>query len=150
MSNNVSRIDFIFSYWIFSWFLIYYFAQNIKQNKITKIICENMNPMIALIIGLILNIIMILIIILFNPSANLFIFFIIISIIIFCKVIPIYLIKDNKIKIFENTISLIVIFIFYNIYLFMNNENTISLYIKVEESLLNNEFDTPIFNYLNY
>jgi hypothetical protein len=93
--------DFIFSYWIFTWFLFYYFR------------LTDFNPLFALICGLIFNSFQ-LIGYLFYKNYKKALYFIIVNIII--KIIPIILIYNHKIlfKDIYFTFILLIIFIIYS------------------------------------
>jgi hypothetical protein len=103
------RIDYIFSYWIFFWYLLY--------------ICSftKYNPKIAIILGLIENICILLLMLYYNTKHRLvFLFFIMM---ILLKIIPLYSIWNTK-----NSINDIYftgfIFIVYLLWLFINNQNS--------------------------
>jgi len=107
------RIDFIFSYWIFIWYLLY-----IKQ-------LTNINPKFALICGLIENIIIMLLMIIYKTNYKLFIEFIIMFIIL--KIIPLYTITTS-IKLYDIYYT-IGIFIIYLIWMILNKQ-TLNSFIK--------------------
>jgi len=77
------RVDYIFSYWILFWYILF----------ILKII--NYNPKFILIIAIIQNSLGLLYKLLFEPILNSFILAIII---LFTKIIPLYSIVNTKIK----------------------------------------------------
>jgi hypothetical protein len=79
------RTDLVFSYWIYVWFILYVF-------KITSY-----SPKFALILGLVDNIIMLLLMIYFGSKGKTILLFIIIN--TFIKVIPIYYLRNEVIKI---------------------------------------------------
>lgn len=79
--NKIKRIDTIFSYWLFFWFLLYYY-------KFTQY-----NPYFGLFIGLIINIIMFVLFVLNKNYYKAFLFFIVNLCI---KIIPIYLLSKSK------------------------------------------------------
>ena len=99
MNNTfVKRIDSIFSYWLFFWFLLY--------------ICKftTYNPYFSLIVGLIINILMFIIYLYYKNYYKAFLF-VIVNIII--KVIPIYILRKSKIM----KKDIYAFFILYIIYL---------------------------------
>ena len=100
------RSDFVFSYWIFAWFILYYIGL-IKTP-----------PILLLYIGLFGNLIELLYLI-YNKSPRYSIIkFTIIN--TFLKVIPLYIIWNKSITNHEIKITLIVT-IFYFIWLHINN-----------------------------
>ena len=125
------RADYIFSYWIFAWFLLYYFK-----------IIKNYNPFFAIILGLIFNTLQLLGY-LYYKNYKKSLLFIIAN--IFLKIIPFYLIKNKTIKQKDIlfTIFLLIIFIIYSRY---NRKNQIKSFIK---SLKSKNIDSPFSYYLN-
>ena len=124
------RADFIFSYWIFIWFLLYYFK-----------IIKNYNPFFAIILGLIFNTLQLLGY-LYYKNYKKSLLFIIAN--IFLKIIPFYLIENKTIKkryfvynIFINNI--------YNLYHY-NRKNQLKSFLK---SLKSKNIDSPFSYYLN-
>ena len=125
MKQKIIRIDFIFSYWLFFWFLLYKF-------NIT-----NYNPYIGLIIGLIVNTIMF---ILFLKYKNYYkaLLFIIINTII--KIIPIYILRDSKTS-KKDIYALFILYIIYSIYKYLFNKDTKLFHLKIN---MNNYKDKSI------
>ena len=104
------RLDFVFSYWIFGWFILYYYR------------IVSYSPKFALIIGIIENILIIFYLIFMNASNYKIIKFIIIN---FCiKVIPLLMIIRDKI-IWKDIYATFILFIVYIIWLFINNPKKI-------------------------
>lgn len=133
MSKSI-RMDFVFSYWIYIWYLLY-------ELKITRF-----SPKFPLIIGLIDNIIMLLFMLLYGTHYKTILYFIIINIII--KIIPLYNLKNDKIIIKDIyfTVILFVIFIFW---LHINKENLIGNLKLIYDSLLYNKGTTPFISFLS-
>jgi len=124
------RVDYIFSYWIFFWYLLYIF-------RIT-----NKNPLIAFILGLFENIVVI-IAMLLHGSKYTWIFFT--NVLIF-KIIPIYfLLKSSHLNFMSvNDIwFLIWIFFVYYIWTIANNVSIFEIYKKHIDSLINDKNETP-------
>jgi hypothetical protein len=121
MELQLNNIDLIFSYWIFAWYVLYEF----------KII--NNSPKLALIVGLISNTTLLLIMIFYNNS--------IINILLFClvqlfiKIIPLWRLRNNKIYDLK---SLVILFIIYMVWLFINNTNIYKLNKTKMENIKNN------------
>ena len=98
----MKRIDLIFSYWIFAWFIVYYFFGY-----------KYYNPLLLLVIGFIVNIIM-LINFIINHNYYKAILFSIVNFII--KALPIYLLRKTKIHITDIEFSVVfaLVFVIYN------------------------------------
>ncbi len=106
---EVIRVDFILSYWIFVWWILYMLG-----------IIEYI-PKLFLIIGLITNIIA-LIIKMKNAYVNKYIFIIVV---IITKIIPLYTLKNTEINFFQDLSIIIIICIIYLFWLYVNNKFSI-------------------------
>ena len=133
------RFEFTFSYWIFAWFLVYYFG-------FTKY-----NPKIWLIIGLALGILGDIIMSLIHAdfiNLHFLIQFIIIN--VFLKAIPIYILRNTRIKMkdFIAGIALLCIF-FVWVYIRLGSVSEIFNYINDLIKLKRQDKpSTPLINYL--
>jgi len=108
--------DYIFSDWIFFWWILFYL-------KFTKY-----NPKFILIISLIQNCFMFLYLFSQNTKKIVILSFFIIDLII--KIIPLILIINTKIN--KNDIYFtILLYLIYNIYLFIRNTNVIEITNKI-------------------
>jgi hypothetical protein len=132
---ELQRIDFIFSYWIFSWYLLY----------ITNII--EYSPKFVFLLGIIENIILLFFITQNGSTIETIIKFIVINIII--KIVPYYTIINDKIKDKDILVSSL-IFIIYNIWLYINNTTIVNIYYKIYNSLINNKENTPGMMMIKY
>jgi hypothetical protein len=121
MELQLNNIDLIFSYWIFTWYVLYEF----------KIITYS--PKLALIVGLISNIILLLLMIFYNNSIIIIVLFCIIQ--IFIKIIPLWRLRNNHIYDFK---ALAILFIIYMIWLFINNTNIYILNKVKMDNIKNN------------
>ena len=128
----MNRIDFIFSYWILVWFILYYFF-NWKEY----------NPLFLLIIGLIVNLYM-LINYIINENYYKGILFSFVN--FFIKILKIYLLLDIKIKIKDIIFSLL-LFIFFLFYYKIINFNYLNQIKKKNYST--KEIDHPTMYFLN-
>jgi hypothetical protein len=128
------RPDFIFSNWIFVWFLLYKFGVRLS------------NPKFALIIALIENIIIFALMMYFKTNIKKKIMFIIMVLIL--KIIPLYFIWNTKIK-RKDIIASLVLFIIYLIWLFVLNNKKINYLIKFVKNLIRNDANTPGIALLN-
>ena len=152
MNLNNYRLDYVFSYWIFVWFILYYY-------KIIKY-----SPLFILLIAIIENFFLFIIhifnFIIDNSYYNFFKLIVFIFINFFIKVLPLYyIIKiENNVKTIEEFIKLIklikkddilmslYLLIFYIIWLFINNVISIKNY-KLN---INLPTTTPLYNIIYY
>jgi hypothetical protein len=110
MKLHLHNIHLIFSYWIFAWYLLY----ELKYIK--------SSPKLALIIGLISNTILLLLMIYYNNNIYNILLFCIVQ--LFIKIIPLWRLRNNNIYDYK---SLIILFIIYILWLFINNTNIYKL-----------------------
>ena len=129
--HKIIRLDFIFSYWIFLWYILYFF-------KIVKY-----SPKFILYVAMIDNIILFLI--LLYKRSTIYDITKFLAINTFIKYLPIYTLLDEKI-IFRDVIAGVVLFIIYLIYIAVNNNNIVEIYKKLINGYndKNKEYKTPI------
>ena len=103
------RIDYIFSYWIFFWYLLY--------------ICSftKYNPKIAIILGFIENLCILLLMFYYNTKFRLIFLFFIMMILL--KIIPLYTIWKSPITLNDIYFTGF-LFIVYLLWMFINKKNT--------------------------
>lgn len=128
------RFDFVFSYWIFIWYLLY----------ISKLTIYN--PKFAIGLGLLYNTIMFFLMILYCSSIKTIVFFIMINIVI--KVIPYYYLMNSIIKLHDVYATVLLFFIFI-LWLQINNESLTGNLKLVYDSLLRGQNKTPLINLLS-
>ncbi len=128
------RGDLVFSYWIYVWYLLYIF-------KFIKY-----SPKLALIIGLIYNIIMLLMMLLYGTSSRTIFYFIIIN--TFIKVIPLYYLRNETIKI-NNIYFIFSLFLVFIIWLQINKKNLVGNIKLIHDSLLYGKDKTPFIAFIN-
>jgi hypothetical protein len=126
------RIDYVFSYWIFVWFLLYYM-------KITIY-----NPFFALLISLIENIVLLILMIYYGVSIKNIISFVLIN--LFIKILPIIYLIKSKIKL-SDIIATCILFLIYLVWLYINN--SIMIQKEIYDSLINEKSETPIMYWIN-
>ena len=130
------RLDYVFSYWILAWYLLYI-------AKITKY-----NPKFVLILGIIENSFLLLFMIIYKTKISSIIIFIIIN--IFIKIIPYYTVRNDKI-IKKDIIATIILFIIYCLWLYINTgNNVIEYHIKISDSVIKDKNETPAMRFINY
>ena len=123
------RPDFIFSYWIFAWYLLYFF-------KIINIA----SPKFALILAIIENLFILALMFYYNTKLKLRLIFVIIMFII--KIIPLYTIWNDEID-NKNINITIVIFICYLFWMLMNNETINNFIHQTKEVIIHNKKILP-------
>ena len=128
------RIDLVFSYWIYFWYILYAF-------KFT-----NFSPKFPLIIGLLDNIIMFFMMLAYGTSFNTIISFLFINTII--KAIPLYNLRNEQIKIKDIIFTVVLLFI-YIIWLHINGDSLIGNAKLIHDSLLYEKGNTPFIFFIN-
>lgn len=128
------RVDLVFSYWIYFWYVLYTF------NFIEY------SPKFPLILGLIDNLIMLIMMLLYGTSKRTIFYFILINTLI--KAVPLYYLRNEKIKMKDVffTLLLFVIFIFW---LHINSQSLIGNIRLIHDSLLYGKNKTPFMALLN-
>lgn len=123
------RIDFIFSYWIFCWYVLHIFG-----------IITKYNPKFAIICGLIENMFIVLLMLLYNTKTKLVLLFIAMSVIL--KVIPLYTIWNTKINMNDifMTFLLLVIYFFWT---YMHNKTYLDFVKGTEDLVMHNKNTLP-------
>ena len=136
---------FIFSYWIFLWFIIFYVISMISS----KIVKNVPNPKLALICAATHNIATVGAFISYETNIIIIIKYVIGLITI--KIIPLILLlyQESQIHLLRDSIILAVLFIIYNIYLFINDTNIIEIYTNIFDDIKNGGKNVPFFNILN-
>ena len=143
--NNLIKPDLIFSYWTFTWFIIYYICIIFNISLYIK---TNFNPLLALFIAFFLNFIQLCYITYKIHDFNFFYKFL--FMILIFKGIPIYLIKNQKINVKRDLINTFILFIFYNIYLIIKGTNIFEVYKEINKSLIEKQNKTIFFKILKY
>lgn len=128
------RSYLVFSYWIYFWYVLYTF-------KITTY-----SPKFPLILGLIDNIIMLFLMLVYGTSRRTIFYFILIN--TFIKVVPLYYLRNEAIKMKDIyfTIFLFIIFIFW---LHLNKQSLFGNIKLIYDSLLFGQDKTPFMALLN-
>ena len=143
------RFDYLFSYWIIAWFLIYYFID--VKSEIGQSFRKYGNPKLALIIALIENAITLIWIAIVN--GEIWTIFKYLCMILIVKVGPLYLVWGSPIRIPQDIYTFIAVFVIYNVYLYLNDETLITIYHRTFTSIINRDNKTPLFGlaaYLGY
>jgi len=130
--------DKLFSYWIFTWFIIYYIS---IQYKIFPFSIPS--PIIGLYIGFIENLYVFSILILSKANSLEWIKYILQ--ILITKGIPLYLMKNLPLNIPQDIFMFFIVFGIYLLYLHYNQLNVFTLYKKTEESIIQGKNETPLY-----
>ena len=141
------KFDDLFSYWIYFWFLLYYFIISVfsEKHEFVRFIQNRFNPKLAIIIALLENIVTFTIILIFNFQVWLIVYYILM--ILFVKVLPLYLLRKDKIHPLNDIIVLILLFLFYVWYLHNIKKTSLQgIYTKTYYSLIRGEHKTPLFH----
>jgi hypothetical protein len=129
--QKIIRPDFIFSYWIFVWSILYF------THMVT------ISPKLWLIVALIENIISIF----FMFKSNIYYIFRFIFINLFIKVVPLYLLWNEPIRNVDIVYSGIVCIV-YNIWLFINGETAYTIYKMLYNAQLDKSKYIGMMSYL--
>jgi len=143
------RWDYYFSYWIFTWALIYlvlfWFYNKHLTNTYLYFFIRNCNPIILIIIALVENIVGFIVIYIKNVEFIIIILYFIV--IFFTKIIPIWLLSYTSFTPSINNIIVILLFIIiYWLYLIYNKINIVDLYYHSIENLIKG--NTPFFHFI--
>ena len=142
------RIDWLFSYWVYLWFLIFYFTIDVRNSPAAFFIQKYLNPSLALYFALFENIITFIYIIYVNPETEIISKFLLMMIVV--KVLPIYLISDKKINFSNDIYTLMLIFGIYNVWLFVNDTNIYEIYERTINAVSSGDNKTPFYSFMNY
>jgi len=126
------RFDFVFSWWIFTWYLLY-------ELKVIKY-----NPKLAVFLGLMENIIVIMVMLFYKNSVLQILLFT--TIITFIKVIPLYTLKNTPYH-RKDTYFFIFLFLLYLLWLFYNKVNLYNL--KIIEKIKQDKPFAPLVIFIN-
>ena len=128
------RFDFVFSYWIFAWYLLY-MVKFVKSS-----------PKLALGMGIIGNIVLLTLVILFGANLRTILSFIMINSMI--KVIPYYSLRHETIRA-RDVKPIIIFFIIYCCWIYYNKQGLTGNYKRIFDSLVKNRYGTPAMSFLN-
>jgi hypothetical protein len=121
------RFDFILSYWIFAWYILY----------ITKFV--SYSPKLIIIFGIIENAITLIIMLLHGSNSKTILYFVIINIVI--KGIPFYTVRNDTIR-SKDIFATICVILIYLLWVKINGQSVIQYYKKIIYSLIHNKRDT--------
>ncbi len=128
------RADLVFSYWIYFWYVLYAFR------------LTSYSPKFPLILGLIDNIIMLILMLVYGTSKRTIFYFIIINTLI--KVVPLYYLRNEPIKLRDIYFTAILFGIFV-VWLHLNKQSLFGNIKIIHDSLLYGEDKTPFMALIN-
>jgi len=134
--------DLIFSYWLLFWALIYSVLTP-KIMGLSPYVYESLNPEIGLWVGMSYEVIELLYLWI-NYSTHINILLKMALIIVIIKAVPIFLLRNKKIRVVNNILFVVGLFIIYNIYLYVNNTNLTKVYRGINKSLRDGLHNTPM------
>ena len=128
------RVDLVFSYWIYIWFILY------------ELQIIDYSPKFPLILGVIYNVIMLFFMTLYGTSRRTIFYFIVINTLI--KVLPLYYLREESIRMSDIyfTGGLFLLFVFW---LHLNKQSLVGNIKLIHDSLLYGKDQTPFMALLN-
>jgi len=138
--------EYIFSDWIFFWFILYFISTKIFHNEYLE---KYFNPTLALSIALFQNITIFIYLIVQHPKLNILIKF---SLMMICeKMIPLLLLFQNEKSLhFQNNIPFTLgIFGLYLGFLFSQKSDFFKTYMQIMHSIISDDNNTPFFWFIN-
>jgi hypothetical protein len=138
------RVDFLFSYWLVGWFLLYYFTPYNALGPISVFIRKHLNPKLAFYLATLENILTFGTLVYYG--SDVWTLFKYISMMLLLKVLPLYLLMDYTIQWLHDTAILFGIFVLYNIYLAFNETNIYEIYKRTFISIKTKQNETPLFS----
>lgn len=130
----MTRIDFIFSYWLFLWYLLYLFR------------IVNYNPKFAIFCGFIENISILSLMFYYGTKKKLILLFFIMFILL--KIIPLYSIWNTKITAKDVTATAF-LFVIYLVWMSFNNKKPSDFKNQTLDLILHNRNTLPGMTILN-
>jgi hypothetical protein len=123
------RVDLIFSYWLFLWYILYVFN------------LTNYNPKIALLCGVVENLIIIGLMVYYNTNIRLLILFVIMFVLL--KIIPLVTIWNNPINYKDDIMRTLALFLIYLVWSFYNGKDVDDFIKKSRDLILHNKNTLP-------
>jgi hypothetical protein len=139
----VIRTDYLFSYWIFVWFILFYatYKEGSLKNPVPS-------PKLAFIVAIFENIIEIILLSRVNKNHwQILKYFI--TIFLF-KILPLYLMRDVPLVLPRDIYILIGVFLVYTIYLYAMGTSLFEVYKETNKSLEQNQNQTPFYRFLDW
>lgn len=138
------RFDYLFSYWIVIWFVLYYNIDAFKGPTV-NFLKRIGSPLLVLWLAFWFNTYEIIYISLIKFDLTLVVEFSFMMFLI--KAIPIYLLYRRGLSVnwINDTIVTVLVILMYIIYLHVNNKDPHKIYNETEKSLIQGDNKTPMF-----
>jgi len=146
--HGIIRPDFLFSYWVIMWFLMYYFIPVSSPGKISSFIKTHFNPLLAIYFAFAENILTLFT--LAYRHTPLVILLKYIAMIAILKGIPLYLLRKSRVHWIHDIAVLSGVFLLYLVYLQWNETNLYEIYRRTFTSVRDGKTDTPGFALVEY
>lgn len=137
--------DKLFTYWVYAWFIIYYFTKYYHFLDFVKF--KIPSPIIALYIGFVENLFTLISFIITKVDIIEWIKYI--GQMSITKGLPIYFLRNERVKIPEDIYSFLFVFVIYLLYLQILGTNVVEVYKQTEISLTKGKNDTPMYKFIN-
>jgi hypothetical protein len=139
--------SYLFSYWLFGWFIIFMTSKHII-NYIPSLswVHNYTNPLYGFYVGLFENLIQIYLIYKYNFKWKIIGLFLLNLLLL--KVLPIYLLSKEPIDNYWNLIFMIGLFIIYLLYLVFSGTNIYNIYKETSNSIIQQENKTPFIYFV--
>lgn len=145
--HGIIRFDYLFSYWMFLWFVLYYFLPTTtnQTSPITHLFKQYGNPLYVFYLGILENLATLGLLIWYNPSIQLILKYIVMMCI--TKIYPAYLLQHYPTHWKINVGLFLCVFLIYNMYLIANQTSFYEVYEKTLTSIIYNRDLTPLYAY---
>ena len=139
MINYIS-VDYLFSYWIFAWFILFILSMK------STFIKTHFNPRFALLVALFANIMSFMYFLFHNATILVLLKYILV--IILFKIIPLFLLRKEKVRWFNEISIAVIVFIMYFVYIESNNVHLHDVIEQTAINILHDTNNTPFFRLL--
>ena len=129
------RFDYLFSYWIYTWFFLYVFVP--KSNTFMN------NPHLVFWIAFVENMTTWLIMMIYQVEWTILVKYALM--ILIAKGIPLYVLRKEKINWLQDSLIIIILFVAYNGYLWINETDLIEVYERTFWFVMSGSNKTPMF-----
>ena len=140
------RFDFLFSYWVFLWFIIYYFTYT--KSWLGQRFTQWGNPKLVLILALLENLATLGWIAVMNGDFLTLVKYTYMILVV--KVLPLYLVWGRPIRVPQDIYVFMGVFVIYNVHLWLNDESLITIYRRTITSIVQHDNNTPLFGLVQY
>lgn len=135
------RPDLLFSYWIYVWFFVFYFAKG--DSSVVECLRFYGNPLFVMLLAFVENVFTLGMLFLDHVRRDILTNYILMILTIKC--VPIYLLRHEKMHVWRDLLVFCVIFLVYNLYLWLNGTNLYEIYKETYQSVSTGNSKTPFF-----